>query len=785
MHEMIYTSAPTTLEAPGLGVVAITPGMPHAVERIMRRLSRFDFFSLPDEQRSPPQFGIYSHVVVSDSGSNWHICTRTLSTGFDYTNRPNFLAHHLAFSDSEVPAGHSIFDVLEANDLFVDQWEGEPTSIEPRQLTLTTRAKKSNAWQSLIVGQDGCQQLMQSHASSQKAFLLDDSPLQILKLFKDAALSLGTQRANQVSFTTALGADVQGVTFDWIGIIRGTKFAGIVQTTAPEKVVDTQRKLESVALPTSTKVRAATKNPATEVGGLAQSKDAEDYLVKSQRNASSKLPPLSPPPPVSSLEDSLAPSPPLPPPQQSSDKLPIVICLATGALFLIAVALAVYVAFQWKASLNALAASQAALEVASKSAEQTAEELKQANVKLKALQSENGSLGVKWQEKFDEAVRDSRENAIGKENAEREAREAREALKKRLDGSNNKTTDPAQNENVPAVAVPPASLDRIACVDPDALLKNGSVQFSLEVPVESIKAASVLNLDGTPLNLPVTKQSVTLQAGGQVLDVTFDPVTNETPVADGRPLLQTTRLPLAAPATMTLTLRRAKTGEDFTALPTGTSIKFELTTPTPLPSVAVLYVVLHSLAAPIAHFKPNLEPCVLTAEQLKMHWTSFIVSQTAGPLFDREQANVSSIEGLQWASERLHLPSLGPRRQGAVDQFEGSSELNVGAAHQDGFMVGVINPTGFSPLQLWLVKRDVVPNFECSFGIPPKQTFWQKTLNDSVTLAGKVERRAKDKTTYPLIFFGLETDFRGVKFLKSSSLPAQSEANSGGTNAKR
>lgn len=775
MHEMIYTSAPSTLEAPGLGAVAITSGIPRNVEGSMRRLSRFDFFELPGDQLTPPRFAVFSHVVVKDGGSNWHICTRTVSTGFDYTERPNFLAHHLAFTDDELPPGRSVFDVWETSDLFADQWDSEPKTINPRPLTLSPATKRLNAWPVLPVGKDGGLQLVQWRIANQKAFLLDDSPLQILGLFKEAALSLGVQQANQVAFTTALGADVQGISFDWIGIIRGTKFAATVQAAAPEKVIDTQCKLESVERAKPGQVVADKSAPTIEKSTQFEEVFFDKYVASSQRNV---LPRSLPPAVPNEALNEMPPPPPLP---NQLEKFPLVFCAATGVLFLIAVALAAYTAMQWKTALVLLSSQQKELQEVKQLSEKTQTEITNHARQTEDLRKEKTALLQKLEDEFAAGER------RGKMKAEDAARRSLETLQRRIDALKEIQTAPEEKNSdspEPAAATEsPRVIDRIACIDPDSFQRNGHVQFNLDGQFASIKSASLLTHDCETLNVPVVNRTLALQVGSHVLEITF-----EAPASDRPASTPATNDTAAALTSALLTLRESKAGDDFTKLPMGTSIRVELVTATSgtlsdaAQSSELLYIVFHPLLSSIIHVEPSDETQQFSPEQLRGFWTRFIGTKSAGRLMGTDLSPASSIEGLEWVSERLQLPALWPHNRELIDQFESSSALSATTCRRDGYDIGIIRPVGTFPLELRVVKVKTELLFACSFSNSPNRKSWLPVLDKSVKLTGRIERRAKDKSSYPLIFFGAETDFRSFKFLKTANVRTQSDAISGGTN---
>ncbi len=89
--ELIYTSAPKTLDGPGYGVVAKSEDLPERLATFIRRLNRYDFALLPENGPSPASPVVFSHTTLSDASEVWHIMSRVGNGGYDYTQRAVFL----------------------------------------------------------------------------------------------------------------------------------------------------------------------------------------------------------------------------------------------------------------------------------------------------------------------------------------------------------------------------------------------------------------------------------------------------------------------------------------------------------------------------------------------------------------------------------------------------------------------------------------------------------------------------------------------------------------------
>jgi hypothetical protein len=315
IHELIYTSASTTFDGPGYGVVARTRDIPDALQRHMQRLCRYDFLGA-DQPRIDPAPEMISHTIVSD-GQTWHVLSRTGNAGEDYTFRTVFIAHHVAISDDEL-GNVSPFDLIQSPQLFRRDWSGEPTILPGRRLSeIRTSSASMGMWRKLFGHDEALQSWGRMHARQlPPLFLLSKNSQENLQMFCEAGRQLNAPQARNVSFITALGADHKGIKFDWIGLMNGSKLAESVMKVAAEKVIDTTRpgKFKPVksagpapgpasgpsrpappagGSPVANEQRATSEPDAYE---LCWQEEIKTSTMPQQRRAGADLPP--PPPPV-------------------------------------------------------------------------------------------------------------------------------------------------------------------------------------------------------------------------------------------------------------------------------------------------------------------------------------------------------------------------------------------------------------------------------------------------------------------------------------------------------
>ena len=129
-QQLIYTSCPVSLVRgrSGFSTVARGAGMGEALASMVERCSSYDSSAV-----SGP---VFSHRIVRCGSSNWHVLTRTCDCGTDYTNRNNYIAHHLVLSEEEAAGlACNSAQIMLYWDGWLDSWSGEPRYIDDVDLS--------------------------------------------------------------------------------------------------------------------------------------------------------------------------------------------------------------------------------------------------------------------------------------------------------------------------------------------------------------------------------------------------------------------------------------------------------------------------------------------------------------------------------------------------------------------------------------------------------------------------------------------------------------------------
>ena len=112
-YQLIYTSYPMSLVngRTGFSTVARTREMSEKLSSAIERCSVYDV----------SRGVVYTHRILNVGGKSWHVLSRITDSGVDYTNRNNYIAHHLALSADEISGLANPAEILM-------QWNGWKSS---------------------------------------------------------------------------------------------------------------------------------------------------------------------------------------------------------------------------------------------------------------------------------------------------------------------------------------------------------------------------------------------------------------------------------------------------------------------------------------------------------------------------------------------------------------------------------------------------------------------------------------------------------------------------------
>ncbi|QEL14074.1 GAP1-N2 domain-containing protein [Limnoglobus roseus] len=218
MYELVYTSAPRGLRpgASGYTVVAQTAGIPAALASSLEGLSLYRHRHVAADAGDGVNPVIFGHYLLSVGFQKYHVLTRIVDAGLDYSGRGNFLAHHLAVADEELPPGGPAW-VLNHSGVFRDRWDEAPASLPPRGQMRAGDAppKRCRGWEQTL-GDAGWGGVLAAALDPARPAVIVFQPGQdVLPLISESLALLSPDERWQVTFSTYYLGTPAGVRCQW------------------------------------------------------------------------------------------------------------------------------------------------------------------------------------------------------------------------------------------------------------------------------------------------------------------------------------------------------------------------------------------------------------------------------------------------------------------------------------------------------------------------------------------------------------------------------------------
>ena len=222
-QQLIFTSTPQGLEPgrSGYCTVARHKDLRHRLVRELERLSVYDFGQQTGSSRS--DICIFRKVPLGSE--EFYVLTKICDAGLDYTNRTNYLAHHLVLDGFEIATSPSPAEIFLNWDGWLRTWTDGPKYLGEEEAVTLTGCKSSG----LVPGQSWLQVTNDpGNAASLvspeviKPIVLESkegNPNILLTLYAESsALFKISLDAWDFSFTTFLQGNDDAKSFAWIGI---------------------------------------------------------------------------------------------------------------------------------------------------------------------------------------------------------------------------------------------------------------------------------------------------------------------------------------------------------------------------------------------------------------------------------------------------------------------------------------------------------------------------------------------------------------------------------------
>jgi hypothetical protein len=218
--QLVYTSAAKLLDAgrSGYGTVARSKSITPLVVSAIERVSQFANLRGLDRNRV-----IHVHRRITAGSNRFHILTRIVDAGADYTGRTNHIAHHLVISQEEAARaaarGTTPADVLRQFP-WLDRWDGAARFFDATEdvpldhFRPDGRNSGSQSWAALT-GNPAHARLLSWEAAPRTGVLVIPVAVDTLHLLAEALAEFGPQSWSR-SFTTSLETTDELSELEWV-----------------------------------------------------------------------------------------------------------------------------------------------------------------------------------------------------------------------------------------------------------------------------------------------------------------------------------------------------------------------------------------------------------------------------------------------------------------------------------------------------------------------------------------------------------------------------------------
>ena len=222
-QQLIFTSTPQGLEPGRTGycTVARHKDLRHRLVRELERLSVYDFGQQQGGNRVT--ISIFRKIILGSE--EFYVLTKICDAGLDYTNRTNYLAHHLVLDGFEIATCPSPAEIFLNWKGWKSKWDEGPRYLSPGEEITLSGYKSSGLvpcknWLSFTNDPGNAASLVSPGLV--KPIVLENGPNQgehLLQLFAESSALLKISLdAWDYSFTTFLQGNDDVKSFAWVGI---------------------------------------------------------------------------------------------------------------------------------------------------------------------------------------------------------------------------------------------------------------------------------------------------------------------------------------------------------------------------------------------------------------------------------------------------------------------------------------------------------------------------------------------------------------------------------------
>ncbi|MEC9036688.1 MAG: hypothetical protein VX588_07690 [Verrucomicrobiota bacterium] len=224
-YQLIYTSVRRGL-IPGRSGYTVAARHRQIRERLVSEIERVSGYSYAKKGKSPK---IFAYRKFDISGVIYHVLTRIVDAGSDYTGRTNHLAHHLICADDELKnSGVTPAEILYSYD-WLDRYEEEPRYLDDKEIVnVSEYAGKiklpASNWKKIRGDAGDAALLVDGQGAAKSSIIVVDSDQSsqynsLLPLIAESSQLSGLSGAgsSSVTFTTYFQEGESMADFDWIG----------------------------------------------------------------------------------------------------------------------------------------------------------------------------------------------------------------------------------------------------------------------------------------------------------------------------------------------------------------------------------------------------------------------------------------------------------------------------------------------------------------------------------------------------------------------------------------
>jgi hypothetical protein len=316
-QEIIYTSAPRGLKigSKGFCTVASTRNMAKPLAERLEALSGYRHLFPPGDLRNPVT---YSHIILTIAGKRYHVLSRVADAGYDYSQRSNKIAHHVALTEQETVSAGPAW-LLSQPAFMASIWSREPSFFESGRVPPSGLLEPAvcETWQNVAGDAGWAGVLAETVLSSDQneVYLIYNEAMDVLRLILEAQALLPESSRWLATFTTNYTKLPPNVECRWRCVLEGSDEAAQIQRLRHVMVLDLSK---PIGQPTLSAAVDAARNGRSIVGNKAHSPTAISDVgldltgYSPPRDMVSST--ASSTPPQRELELRLAPFPPPRPP---------------------------------------------------------------------------------------------------------------------------------------------------------------------------------------------------------------------------------------------------------------------------------------------------------------------------------------------------------------------------------------------------------------------------------------------------------------------------------------